>query len=189
MGDPAPCRPAASEDERMPSRRAVSVIEIVIALVVLGVIAYFAVPRFGAAAQAADESRCVRERLQVLRIAIERYSQDHGSYPGQLTDGVHPAGSPEAVLTQLTQRTTAQGQTSSGHEPLPELGPYLRDGLPSLPASMAGASPALVVLRGGQWPTQYNAQVVGAWIYNCDTGQVVPNLRGVDRAGQSFFTY
>ena len=114
-------------------RRAVSLVEVIVVLAVLGVVALAVIPRFTQAAGSGDEGAVLRERLKVLRVAIERYYQDHHTYPGQLCAGPHAGGTEEAFIAHLMQYTNVSGQLSVNGDAEHRFGPYLRDGVPACP--------------------------------------------------------
>ncbi len=69
-----------------------SLVELVIVLVIIGIIAAIAVPRFSSASTAA-QAKSVASTLRVVNDAMEFYKADHGYYPGMKADGtMHPNG-------------------------------------------------------------------------------------------------
>lgn len=161
-------------------------VEILIALAVLGLVATFALPRFGRAAQGPDDAAQLRERLKVLRIAIERYYQDHDAFPATRSDGRNPAGAPETFAAQLLGFTDADGIVSEQRSERFCYGPYLRDGVPPCPV---GALPNLnhVRIAGG---AEHSADPQPAgWRYNPSTGMITADTDAVDTAGRPFATY
>jgi|GEM_PF-1151280 len=185
----------------MIARKIPSLVEVLVAGVVLGVITVVTVPRLTSAAATRDGNDhhdLLRQQLQVLRVAIERYYQDHGVYPGQLTDGQNPAGSAGALLRQLTGHSDSTGHVvtiathpdTATHDQCnpPILGPYLRDGWPACPVPPNEGSTAIVVIRGAA-PPAFIADVKAGWVYNCDTGQIAVNSDAADPAGRPYITY
>ncbi|MCP3904436.1 MAG: prepilin-type N-terminal cleavage/methylation domain-containing protein [Planctomycetes bacterium] len=91
-------------------RRAFSLIELVIVIIIMGVISAIAIPRMMRGAEGADVTG-LQADLAVLRNAIEMYRYEHQAWPTLLD-----------FETQLTTVTQADGATwSSG----PKYGPYL----------------------------------------------------------------
>lgn len=71
---------------------AFSLVELVIVIVIIGIIAAIAVPRFSSATTAA-RSKTVAGTLRIVNDAMERYKADHGYYPGMKRDGtMYPNG-------------------------------------------------------------------------------------------------
>lgn len=112
--------------------RGLSLIEVLIAIAIIGLLAVLAVPRFS---RAAIEPQIVNPRpaLVTLRSAIELYYYDHGAYPGQHSDGINPPGSTEAFCRQLIAFSDGQGHASGNKTEAFRFGPYLRDGIPPCP--------------------------------------------------------
>ena len=75
----------------------------------------------------------LRTDLKIMRVAIERYYQDHGAYPGEVSDGEHDAGRATAVVAQLTMFSDAEGRVSRTYDTDHPFGPYLREGIPPCP--------------------------------------------------------
>ena len=170
-------------------RRAVSLVEVVVALILLGIVAALTLPHFGQAASGPDEGLVLREDLQILRVALERYYQDHRAYPGQHGDGSSAGGTAVAVVAQLTQFTNEAGQVVAARDETHRFGPYLRDGVPPCPVA-----PRLgrrgVHLITGPVPPAFAAEAADAgWIYNCETGQIAPNSNAKDEAGRAYELY
>ncbi|MCK4342851.1 MAG: prepilin-type N-terminal cleavage/methylation domain-containing protein, partial [Phycisphaerae bacterium] len=92
--------------------KGVSLIELIIALVILALLAALAIPRFSRAAAQPDEGAILRAHLKVLRVAIERYYQDHDVFPGCHADGLNPAGSEAAFIAQLTKFSDERGRVN-----------------------------------------------------------------------------
>ncbi len=159
--------------------RGLSLLELVIAVVLLGIVAALAVPRFSRAdPPSADPG--LRENLALLRSAIELYYYEHGAWPGQRGDGENPPGSRGAFAQQLTQFSAPDGQVSPVRTEMCCLGPYLRGGIPPCPVPpCAGCSE--VALVTGEPAFQPGADRVG-WVYNPQTGAIAANSdqRGPD---------
>lgn len=154
------------------NRRALSLVEIIVALVVLGLVAVIAVPRLSRA-QSLDPGAELRADLRVLRCAIEAYYQDHGVYPGQTRDPLDPAGNAARLVAQLTSFTDAAGNPSPVRDAEHPFGPYLRDGVPGCPAPPVTGNVGVIVLTGLE-PAPIVAVDAG-WRYDARTGQITAN--------------
>ena len=170
-------------------RRAVSRIELILAIAILGLVAALTLPRLGTAAQAPDGRALLHERLKILRVAIERYHADHGVCPGR-DAGISAADCSAATLVaQLTQFTNEQGGSSPVRAGGHAFGPYLRDGIPTCPVPpCAGLTGMHIIAPGGALRYSPAARAAG-WLYDCDTGQIEPNSDAVDRDGRAYNTY
>jgi type II secretory pathway pseudopilin PulG len=170
-------------------KSAVSLLEVLLALAILGLVALLSIPRLSPAATAPDEGAVLRERLRILRVAIERYYQDHGAYPGQQSDGHNAPRTEAALVAQLTGLTNENGHAADrADEPHP-LGPYLRDGMLACPVPPRAGLRGVYVIGGTAAPAFTKEAALAGWVYNCDTGQIAPNSNASDTAGRAFASY
>lgn len=108
-------------------RRAFTLIELVIVLVILGIIAAIAVPRFSHAAVTAAETRLEADRQALLK-AIGLYQSEHaGLTPAQWPDGSVDTDSDRFARRLLTRSNDTGAMDDDGL-----LGPYL-DAIPMNP--------------------------------------------------------
>lgn len=170
-------------------QRAFSIIELVVAVVILGVLAAMAIPRVSQGATDRAESG-LKTDLAVLRTAIELYYHDHGAYPGQKPAG---SGAPEAgtaaFVRQLTQYTDAEGHASPTPSETSCHGPYLEHGIPTCPVSPVCPSARVYLIAGVAVPAHSQAAGDAGWIYNCETGYIAANSRDVDGRGVCYDSY
>lgn len=138
-------------------------VELVVGAALIGVVALVNLPHL-ARADTHDAATLERQRLRVLRVAVELYRQDHGHYPGQTSDGTHPAGSVEAVISQLTRVTDAQGRWRPDGV---GFGPYLAQGIPECPTAGRDFQGPLAVVPEAA-PESVSASQ--GWIYCPDDG-------------------
>lgn len=148
----------------------INVVESAVVLCVLGLVGALTIPRFTRADVAPGDDAERRAQLRLLRLAIERYRQDHRCYPGQMGDGASPGGSPAAFISQLTSATDANGIVGPATNMRFCYGPYLRDGLPG--GTEAGV--LVRVIRRGD-PLAPDESSPARFVYNCDTGQIIAN--------------
>lgn len=173
----------------MSRTKAVSLIEMILAVAILGLVAALTLPRFSTAAEAPDEGALLHERLKILRVAIERYHEDHGVYPGRDLSNSVADCSAATLIAQLTQYTNEQGGTSPVRAGGHAFGPYLRDGIPACPVPpCAGESGVQVVGAGSALGYSSEARAAG-WLYNCETGQIEPNSDATDVGGRAYISY
>lgn len=136
------------------ARRGFSLVELVIVLVIIGIIAAIAVPRFSSATEAAH-AKTVAGTLRIVNDAMELYKADHGYYPGLKPDGtMYPTG---MFVNELL--APSGGET-----------PYLRGpGFPTNPFNnLSAVSRDLVDPAGDPGPF--------GWFVNLATGSLNINI-------------
>lgn len=155
---------------RKNTRRAFSLIELVIVVVIIGIIAAIAIPRMSRGAAGAGDS-ALGSNLATLRKAIDLYAAEHdGSFP-----------SVAKFTEQMTQYSNAAGDdfvtTKDATHPF---GPYLR----SIPAMNSGAKKGLSDVKG-------TADADGGWYYIATTGEIKADAVGTetDSSGKKFVDY
>ncbi len=173
----------------MRTRDGFSLLEVIIAVILLGIVAAVAIPRFSTAAEAPDQRSVLRSDLQLLRIAIERFYQDHGFYPAQRGDGVHPPNSPEAFRAQLTRHTDASGHVADTPDEVFGYGPYLRDGIPPCPLRFDDHAAEVFIAETNAPPSLSPDGPAPGWIYESSTGRIWPNSDTVDPTGRPYHSY
>jgi type II secretory pathway pseudopilin PulG len=166
-------------------RSALSVVELIIAIVILGLLAALAIPRFSRASQNTPEDE-LRHRLSVLRTAIELYHADHDGYPGTI-DGQPATDAADLFAAQLTRRTTADGRLCESGSAACH-GPYIRDGLPRSPFRRGGG-PGRVSVSSATIEAHADALIDADWLFDCRTGYLFVNDPGADGEGKRFDQY
>ena len=176
--------------KRPAAKRALSLVELVVVIAILGIVAALIIPRM-TRADVDSAGPVLRERLSVLRTAIELYYHDHGAYPGQRADGTSAgvAGAQAAFIAQLTRYTNADGRVSDKSGPTFCFGPYLQNGIPPCPlGAQAGLSGVYMV--GDRFVPAFTADATDAgWIYNFQTGYIAVNADEVDGDNVRFDKY
>ncbi len=168
-------------------KRTFSIVELIVVVVILGVLAAMAIPRFSEGATGDAEAE-LKTRLAVLRTAIALYYDDHGAYPGQRPAGATAAArTAAAFIRQLTQ--PAEGHASSARSEAFCYGPYLRRAVPACPVSSPRPSAGIFVVAGPAVPTYDQSARPAGWVYNCDTGYIAANSDGVDATGARYDSY
>ena len=98
------------------NRKAFTLVEILIVVIILGILAAIVIPQFSEASDDARLSSLVSD-LQTVRCQLELYRVEHGSYP----DG----GTSALWIAQLTGKTMQDGSAWDG-TPDTDYGPYLQ---------------------------------------------------------------
>lgn len=170
---------------RSESRPTFGLLELAVGIVILGLVTALAIPRIGRGAEG-EMGSDLRSKLHVLRIAIERYRQDHDAYPGIQGDGVNPAGSAAAVISQLTGYSDANGISSEERDARFRFGPYLKRGIPTCPVAGVPGDCRLVVVNSDEMPP---STAEGGWIYSTRNGTIRANSTERDGRGRSYASY
>lgn len=152
-------------------RRAFSLIELVIVIVIIGVLAAIAVPRLSRGATTAGEN-ALAANLAVIRNAIELFQVDHnGAYPSlaKLEDSL-------TKYSDITGGTTGDRDVANGII----FGPYMR-AVPPLPVGANKGKATFIDTLGGN----------GGWVYDATKGTVIANCANgeVDSNGKKYNTY
>ena len=139
-------------------RKAFTLIEVLIVVVIMAVLAATIIPQFSTSTQDAKESQ-LGFNVHTLRSQIELYKVHHlGNYPA-ITG---------AALPQLTSETDAQGNFNSGaSDPATyPYGPYVDGELPNNPFNDDNT-----VIAGAAGP----GDGTSGWKYDANTGGIWPN--------------
>jgi general secretion pathway protein G len=160
----------------------VSLVEILIVVVIIGILAAIAVPKFSNGAVLSHE-RSLKEQLRFLRTQLSLYSTQHlNIYPGYPGGNLGQKASERVMIAQLTQATDAEGHTSAVAEGPYAWGPYLQ----KIPVNPINGSSAVKMLAPGE---AFIADGTTGWLYEPATGELRVNLMGADSSGQLFSDY
>lgn len=163
-------------------RRAFTLVEILIVVLILGILAMVVVPAFsGASTQARETS--LRETLHRYRTQVMLYRSQHATYPGYFNGNTSLAAEVDVFREQLLSFTSYAGAVSATKTATHTLGPYL----PELPANpINGLSTVSIDAVGTTCPTPDGST---GWIYQPTNGHVYANLTTRDRDGNRFVRY
>ena len=164
----------------------VSVVELIIAIVILGLVAAIAIPRLSRASGRNTIEDDLRHRLSVLRTAIELYRNQHEAYPGVVA-GTPAEDAAAAFVAQLTGRTRADGRACRAAR-ADCFGPYLREGLPRSPFQKS-AGPGRVFVWSEAGEPRASGAIDADWLFDCRTGYLIVNDPGKDAEGKRFDQY
>ncbi len=166
-------RKRGKTQQHLTTRRAFSLVELVITIVIIAIIAGIAIPRLSAASNCGSDVTLVAD-LSVFRKAIQLYYAEHESaYP---TDD-------KSLAEQMTLYTDADGNTSPTKTSTHVYGPYLA----SIPALPVGKYKGLTKIKDGSNPGSKK----GGWWYFKKTGEIRANLKNdqVDSSGTPYNSY
>jgi prepilin-type N-terminal cleavage/methylation domain-containing protein len=163
-----------------PNNTGLTLIEILIVVILMGIIAAVAVPRLSTSTNEAQVNM-LDTNLSTLRNAIEQYAAQHnGRFPGQYkeTDGTTVVTTDAEALAAFTAQLTAysdrDGKTSASKDVNFPFGPYFRNALPKNPLP---APSNTVVADFDELGSITNTGAVSGsgWKVAVQTGQVIAN--------------
>jgi prepilin-type N-terminal cleavage/methylation domain-containing protein len=163
-------------------KKAFTLVEILIVVVILGIIAAIVIPRFSNASATARASM-LGDDLRVIRMQIEIFKAQHlGVAPGYPGCSLAQAPTAQAFADYMT------GVSDSGGNMNPtagqQFGPYLTQ-VPTNPVN--GMNTVLVIADGAQFPTASDDQF--GWVYQPSTENFKADCTGADEDGKTFFDY
>ncbi len=153
--------PEARSPRHGRARKALTLIEVLIVVVIMAILAAVVIPQF---ASSTDDARAsaLQFNLHTLRSQIELYKAQHFGRAPELINN---------DLPQLTSATNAQGEIGAPGPNYP-FGPYIQGALPPNPYD--GKNRVVQVTTPGQVPTA-PADNQGGWQYDPTTGTIYPN--------------
>jgi len=149
-------------------KKAFTLVEILIAVSILGILAAIVLPQFRSHAQAARES-AAKENLRILRTAIERYAAMHNDIP---------PGYPDNNLTQNPGSLIFWTQMVSDED-------YLTANVVN---PFTGKSRLTILDDDETFPTEADTNL-RAWIYQPVTKTIKLNWPGTDSEGVFYIDY
>jgi general secretion pathway protein G len=173
-------REGESMSVRLLSRRAFSLIEMLIVIMILAILAMIVVPRYTMAtdnarqASLADQLRMFREQINVFR------AQHNELWPGLEPAGT--VGTDEMFRKQITTYTSVTGVPASTKDATYRYGPYLR----ALPPNPISNLSTVWIYEATNTPTPNDST---GWIYQPLTGRLYANSTQSDVNGKAFFDY
>jgi general secretion pathway protein G len=163
------------------NRKAFSLVELLIVLMIIGILAAIAIPKFSNASQIARENS-VKEDLRLMRTQLGVYKTQHPVFPGYPAGDMNQAPTAALAVDQLLKYTDSLGNVSDTGTALYKWGPYL-DAIPKNP--MNGHSDFKILGAGDA----FTPDGTTGWLYQPATGTIRANIAGNDGAGIPVIDY
>ncbi len=174
----------------MGPNKAFTLVEILIVVLILGIVAAVALPKFSNATTQARVSM-LADDLRILRTQIAVFKGQHrGVAPGYPACNPGNAPSEDAFIDHLTRSSNVDGETAAPGTDGYRFGPYLRE-IPENPLN--GKTSVQIVSDDQDMPAEgampEAADDSHGWIYKPSALSFRADSTGVDTDGKSYYDY
>jgi general secretion pathway protein G len=165
------------------TKKAYTLIEILIVVSILGIIAAIVVPQYQNNTQQAREANA-KQNIRILRTAIERYKADHGVPPCYHKDGSIDEA-PIFFTGSLTNISNQTGTIRLEKVPRDEFiyGPYLKE----IPKNPITGNSGIHIDKTLPFPEPGTSGA--GWVYHPPTGEIRLDAAGTDSQGTAYSDY
>jgi len=169
-----------------PPRRAFTLVELIIVVLIIAILAAIIVPRFSGASDMAGSSALLQD-LRYIRQQIQVYRAQHtGVSPGYMGGDPNAAPSETDFIEQMTNPTASDGTVGSSSSQTFRFGPYMAE-MPINPIS--GSSAVYVVPNDAPLPPAPTGLMAFGWLYKPETMEFKAYVPGQDENGRAYYDY
>jgi len=166
------------------NRKAFTLAEILIVVVILGILAAVVIPTFASCTTAAKDSALAQDLMMLKRMVLVYKAQHLEIAPGYPNGDTTQAPTEQAFLDQVTMASNSSGATAVVGTVGFNYGPYMQ----KIPQNPFNSLRTVQVLADGE---DFPADADGShgWVYKPATQEVRPDNIGTDQAGKRYYDY
>ncbi len=167
-------------------RRAFTLVELVIVVLIIAILAAIVMPRFSSASDIAGSSALMQD-LRYIRQQIQVYRAQHfGVSPGYAGGDPNVTPTEADFIAQMTNPTSADGSIGSSSSQTFRFGPYMAE----MPINPINRSSAIwVVPNGMTLPPAPTGPSTHGWLYKAETLEFKAYVAGQDENGRAYYDY
>ncbi len=168
----------------MATRRAFTLVELLVVVIVLAILAAMVLPGFSSVTNCA-KANMLMDNLRIMRLQLVVYKSQHADVPAGYPGGdTSQAPTDTAFEQQLTLPTNIRGQAGDVGDAGHPFGPYMRE-IPENPVN--GRTSVLILGDAAQVPN--SPPDTHGWVYQPATMTLKADCPGTDDKGKAYFDY